>query len=400
MTTDNQLLPNQDMGFLWKLLASPADGLPEDIHALKELVDSYPQSGLLEALYACIGDRKNFKRASVYFNTKSLYKLLNNPESFENVTADKVFISKQLLGNHLFADKSNTIDVDILVEAEIDQAAENIEVDLVAEAEPENIAIANAVPELDVYAYQESIIEEDIIAYRTAEDTEPDGNDLTAQEILVDERSISQETEKIKLAVEENLFVEEPVAPMEASTIEGQKEEATITKYDDDTLPYTFLWWLNKLRKEHKQNYRPYASAGAVFHHKFKRVKKPTDDLQFQYIENIFHINAVTDLEKHTADKPEVIPPVSKEHEIIERFIKEEPQIRPMQIDKIDGENKAKKSSEERESFVTETLAKIYSEQGLHDKAIAAYQKLILKFPEKTRYFADKIEQLQKKTDL
>ena len=117
MTTDNQLLPNQDMGFLWKLLASPADGLPEDIHALKELVDSYPQSGLLEALYACIGDRKNFKRASVYFNTKSLYKLLNNPESFENVTADKVFISKQLLGNHLFADKSNTIDVDILVEA-------------------------------------------------------------------------------------------------------------------------------------------------------------------------------------------------------------------------------------------------------------------------------------------
>jgi hypothetical protein len=399
--TENQALPNHNVGFLWKLLANPADGLPADIHALEALVDSYPQSGLLEALYACIGDRKNFKRASVYFNTKSLYKLLNNPESFENVTVDKVFISKELLGNHLFADKSNTTDADILTEAESHQAAENIEVDLLGLAEPENIAIANTAPELDVNAYQESIIEEDIIAYRTSEEIgEPGGNDLTAHELLVEENTTSKETEKEELVVKENLIVEEPIAPMEASTIDGQKEEATITKYDDDTLPYTFLWWLNKLRKEHKQNYRPYANTEAVFHYKFKRVKKPADDLQFQYIENIFHINAVSDLEKHTADKPAVAPPVNKEHEIIERFIKEEPQIRPMQIDKIDGENKAKKSSEERESFVTETLAKIYSEQGLHDKAVAAYQKLILKFPEKTRYFADKIEQLQKKTDL
>jgi hypothetical protein len=35
----------------------------------------------------------------------------------------------------------------------------------------------------------------------------------------------------------------------------------------------------------------------------------------------------------------------------------------------------------------------------LYHKAIAAYKKLMLKFPEKSRYFADKIEQLEKKTN-
>jgi hypothetical protein len=48
--------------------------------------------------------------------------------------------------------------------------------------------------------------------------------------------------------------------------------------------------------------------------------------------------------------------------------------------------------------LVTETLAIIYSDQMLYHKAISSYKKLMLKFPEKTRYFADKIEQLEKKT--
>ena len=398
MITEKQAPQNENLGFLWKLLANPADGSPDDIHALEALVHNYPQSGVLQALYACIGDRKNFKRASVYFNTKSLYKLLNNPESFLKVPAERIILGADLLKHPLFADQLNSPASELISETENQHTFENTELAFTAVHDLQSIEEAitsefeNKEPELDLNAYQESIIEEDITQYRTTEDSEPVENNLEAQELLA---------EPITARIEvENKVVAEAESKTEEPAVDAKGAEGTVTKYDDETLPYTFLWWLNKLRKEHKQNYRPYANTEAVFHYKFKRVKKPTDDLQFQYIENIFHINAVSDLEKHTADKPEVIPPINKEHEIIERFIKEEPQIRPMQIDKIDSENKAKKSSEERESFVTETLAKIYSEQGLNDKAIAAYQKLILKFPEKTRYFADKIEQLQKKTDL
>ena len=49
--------------------------------------------------------------------------------------------------------------------------------------------------------------------------------------------------------------------------------------------------------------------------------------------------------------------------------------------------------------MVTETLAQIYADQMLYPKAIATYQKLMLKYPEKSRYFASRIENLEKKTN-
>ena len=56
----------------------------------------------------------------------------------------------------------------------------------------------------------------------------------------------------------------------------------------------------------------------------------------------------------------------------------------------------AKKSLSENDDFITETLAKIYKEQGHFDKAINAFEKLILKFPEKNTLFASQINEIKK----
>jgi DNA-binding SARP family transcriptional activator len=45
--------------------------------------------------------------------------------------------------------------------------------------------------------------------------------------------------------------------------------------------------------------------------------------------------------------------------------------------------------------MLSEKLANIYIKQGYYDKAISAYKKLSLKYPEKSDYFAEQIEKLR-----
>lgn len=59
-------------------------------------------------------------------------------------------------------------------------------------------------------------------------------------------------------------------------------------------------------------------------------------------------------------------------------------------------ENKAKRSADDSEVPVSETLAQIFAKQKLFGKAIAAYEKLSLKYPEKKPYFASLIEEIKK----
>jgi len=166
-----------------------------------------------------------------------------------------------------------------------------------------------------------------------------------------------------------------------------QEEPVSVSNYNDDTLPYTFLWWLAKTRKEHQSIFQPYVTVK----------KNKSGELQQQYVEHIFHMQSPFNAEEVINNTPQSKHIDPKETEIIDSFLKKDPQISPPKPEQIDNENKAKKSAEDHNDLVSETLAKIYIEQMLYHKAIETYQKLILKFPEKSRYFADLIQSLEKK---
>lgn len=97
---------------------------------------------------------------------------------------------------------------------------------------------------------------------------------------------------------------------------------------------------------------------------------------------------------------PASFDPAEKDHEIkdkkalIERFIATEPKIVPSKAEFYSPANQARKSVEEHEDLVSETLANIYREQGNFLKARSCFEKLGLLHPEKSRYFAALVKEI------
>lgn len=82
--------------------------------------------------------------------------------------------------------------------------------------------------------------------------------------------------------------------------------------------------------------------------------------------------------------------------ELIEQFIYTSPSITRHQAEFYNPLDLAKQSIVDQENIVSETLAKIYDDQGYKAKAIKIYHKLSLKYPKKSSYFAAQIEKLKK----
>lgn len=79
---------------------------------------------------------------------------------------------------------------------------------------------------------------------------------------------------------------------------------------------------------------------------------------------------------------------------LIDKFIEANPKIPPIKNNGTTSENNIK-SIEEPTHLMTETLAKVYLEQKKYNKAIQAYEILILKYPEKSSFFADQINEIK-----
>jgi tetratricopeptide (TPR) repeat protein len=97
-----------------------------------------------------------------------------------------------------------------------------------------------------------------------------------------------------------------------------------------------------------------------------------------------------------TETTKEPISPKQLQSELIDRFIIANPRIEPRK-EKSEAPviDISKPFVEERDEFVSETLARIYLNQGYYSRAIDIYEKLSLKFPEKSSYFASQIEKVK-----
>ena len=83
----------------------------------------------------------------------------------------------------------------------------------------------------------------------------------------------------------------------------------------------------------------------------------------------------------------------SKKAEIIDKFIESNPKIIPLRPNE-NSPIPIESNENQPHYLMTETLARVYLEQKKYQRAIQAYEILILKYPEKSSLFADRISDI------
>ena len=98
-----------------------------------------------------------------------------------------------------------------------------------------------------------------------------------------------------------------------------------------------------------------------------------------------------------TVHQPETVYKGEKrneKNELIEQFISTAPSMPRINKMTNDKRDLSKENPYTQNDLFSETLAKIYVQQRLYEKAIATYINLSLKYPEKSVYFANRIEKI------
>ncbi|WP_345950545.1 hypothetical protein ABDD95_03660 [Mucilaginibacter sp. PAMB04274] len=353
---------------LKQVLSSTAKLTDAHRDSLQTLLYSFPQCGVLHAIQARLGNATQLSEAAAWFgDSMLLQKVIKSPEKLPAVSPAQIIFKENKIKARPAVDVAEA--PVIVTEPAVQPATEAF---VSKEPEPadayENIKndAPVATPDAGPVAKVESNDRADQPLRPIFKDEPLD----ETQQLIIESIAANDYFVFDQAFVERNQPNPEPevlVQPVAEPKVEQPTmEEGQVTRYHDDKMPYSFLWWLDKTRSKHSSMYRPYAGS-----------------------------TAGNSLRPVTESKPE-----AEEHktdDIVDRFIQEEPQMKPPTSDKIDTENKAKHSAEDQEELITETLARIYADQMLYSKAIAAYKILMLKNPEKRRYFASQIEVLEKK---
>jgi tetratricopeptide (TPR) repeat protein len=362
-------------------LKSPKELNKDSIGKINDLLKEYPYCQSLQLLL-----------------TKNL-QLENHQLYHHQLKIAAAYVSERKVLFNLVKPKESIVDVkNISIE---EKPIETIVIELPIPIKEEKKDIVEVEIETPVFENKYELQEKEIVATLVVEekkDIEP-VNEIKAEKVPINNDEVVVEKEIIEEKAAEIKVVSTPIILEEIKSeviseliVEVQKEEEKVAPLIEK----------KEISKEEK-----YQQLQAELKKRLAEIaaergeKIPVSNTIPEKVEDKKEEIVVSKVEevKIELEKPKISAKKEKKNvnDLIENFIVNQPRIKAKRVpDNHPIVDLAQKSAIDKEEIVSETLGKIYLKQGNFQKAIKTYEKLSLKFPEKSSYFAAQIENIKK----
>ena len=409
-----------------------------EISALKQMIEAYPYMQNAWALYLKGIDIDNdedfesaLKKTAIRTNDRALlFDYINTPEEIETEVAAEQHTAAN---NTVEENKFEFTESDQLEESKEEQSTESFVNELINSAATDDLSLSEEIEETEETETTPTEIPDQNISFgeekntfsTRAEKLDIDANETVLEEILhttEDEHSdLAQTTEDLQELTEE----EEKVDDTTKAQSEEIEEETVLAEDHEDEEDEDFNAKIRRLEviinemsfDEKKIDAEQIIQAEIEVETESAEASA-SEEVHSEKVEETTVLMASDSIEEDKAEEDTEAPQLNyfewikqsskkdvvvsnaleteeqeRKFALLDAFLESNPKIVPSdEIQEIDIEAA---SSIEDESLITETMAQLYMNQKQFKKAITAYKALILKYPEKSSFFAIQIQEAQ-----
>ncbi|MGB2243047.1 MAG: hypothetical protein ACPHX5_01090 [Flavobacteriaceae bacterium] len=409
-----------------------------EISALKQMIEAYPYMQNVWALYLKGIDidkdeafESALKKTAIRTNDRALlFDYINTPEEIET----EVAVEQHTAANNTVEEnKVEFTESNQPEESKEEQSTESFVNELINSAATDDLSLSEEIEETEETETTPAEIPDQNISFgeekntfsTRAEKLDIDANDTVLEEILQtteDEHSdLAQTTDDLEEVTEEEKKVDDTAKAqskeIEEETVLAEDHEAEEDE-DFNAKIRRLEVIINEMSFDEKKIDAEQIIQAEIEVETESAEASASEEVQSEKIEETTVPMASDSIEEDKAEEETEAPQLNyfewikqstkkdvmvsnaleteeqeRKFALLDAFLESNPKIVPSdEIQKIDIEAA---SSIEDESLITETMAQLYMNQKQFKKAITAYKALILKYPEKSSFFAIQIQEAQ-----
>ena len=409
-----------------------------EISALKQMIEAYPYMQNVWALYLKGIDidkdeafESALKKTAIRTNDRALlFDYINTPEEIETEVATEQHTAAN---NTVEENKIEFTESNQPEESKEEQSTESFVNELINSAATDDLSLSEEIEETEETETTPAEIPDQNISFgeekntfsTRAEKLDIDANDTVLEEILQtteDEHSdLAQTTDDLEELTEEEEKVDDTAKArskeIEEETVLAEDNEAEEDE-DFNAKIRRLEVIINEMSFDEKKIDAEQIIQAEIEVETESAEASASEEVQSEKVEETTVPMASDSIEKDKAEEETEAPQLNyfewikqstkkdvmvsnaleteeqeRKFALLDAFLESNPKIVPSdEIQKIDIEAA---SSIEDESLITETMAQLYMNQKQFKKAITAYKALILKYPEKSSFFAIQIQEAQ-----